>query len=136
MFGVQAGGECWSSANASLANANQTYNKYGSAGNCREGAGESWANDVYQVEGEIEQTFWFLKLLYVASYNEFCESTVKVQIYNGAELRGKETYEEYNKDWGKLKYFNKYIYDYYYLALKNPLRGVVITIVCVYIYIF
>ena len=52
VFGVQAGGECWSMANASKATANTTYNRFGSATNCKDGAGESLANDVYEVKGK------------------------------------------------------------------------------------
>lgn len=51
VFGVQAGGECWTSEKASLASANETYAKYGVATKCEDGKGGSYANDVYTVEG-------------------------------------------------------------------------------------
>ena len=43
-FGVQHGGECWSSADAE-----QTYRKHGRSYICRDGTGAGWANDVYEI---------------------------------------------------------------------------------------
>lgn len=48
VFGVQYGGQCWSSPNAE-----ETYNKYGLATNCANGLGGSWANDVYKLKGNV-----------------------------------------------------------------------------------
>ena len=47
VFGVQHGGWC---AGTSAAD---TYKKYGKATNCANGRGGYWANDVYQITGEV-----------------------------------------------------------------------------------
>ncbi|KAK3745711.1 hypothetical protein QZH41_007664 [Actinostola sp. cb2023] len=44
MFGLQYGGECWSGDKIEM-----TYSKYGEAGNCKDGLGGGWANDVYSI---------------------------------------------------------------------------------------
>ena len=57
VFAVQAGGECFTAGNA-----HATYRKYGRAGNCRNGKGGGWAQNVYTVgrglnprtEGKLE----------------------------------------------------------------------------------
>jgi hypothetical protein len=43
IFAVQDGG--WCAADNNL----NSYNKYGSSGNCRNGKGGPWANDVYKI---------------------------------------------------------------------------------------
>jgi len=45
-FAVQYGGECFTGPHA-----HDTYAKYGHAGNCKDGKGGGWANDVYEVDG-------------------------------------------------------------------------------------
>jgi len=45
VFGVRWGGECWSSKAA-----NETYNKYGVATDCRGGIGAGYSNAVYQIK--------------------------------------------------------------------------------------
>ena len=48
VFGVQNGSECWTSANA-----NATYNKYGTSTNCVNGnKGGPYANAVYRTDGK------------------------------------------------------------------------------------
>jgi C-type mannose receptor len=44
MFGLQNNGECWSGKDIEL-----TYSKYGESGNCKDGLGGAWANDVYSI---------------------------------------------------------------------------------------
>ena len=46
VFAIQYGGECFTAGNA-----HQTYRKYGRAGNCRNGKGGGWAQNVYTVGG-------------------------------------------------------------------------------------
>jgi hypothetical protein len=48
VFSVEFGGECYSGPNAE-----QTYDKYGRASNCKDGVGGSWAADVYTFLGTI-----------------------------------------------------------------------------------
>ena len=47
VFAIQNGGECWTTSNAKA-----TYQKYGRSSNCKNGAGGSWANDVYEIGHE------------------------------------------------------------------------------------
>ena len=46
IFAIQYGGECFTARNA-----HQTYRKYGRAGNCKNGKGGGWAQNVYTVGG-------------------------------------------------------------------------------------
>ena len=47
VFAVRYGKECWSSKDA-----NETYNKFGSANDCLGGIGGHYSNAVYQITGK------------------------------------------------------------------------------------
>ena len=46
-FGVQDGGQCFSSKDAGT-----RYTKYGKADNCKDGKGGAWANNVYLINSK------------------------------------------------------------------------------------
>jgi len=48
VFGVEYNGECYSSPDSEF-----SYNKHGSANNCKDGVGGDWSFDAYRFKGEV-----------------------------------------------------------------------------------
>ena len=60
VFALQNGGWCASSRNAF-----RTYARYGRSKRCKNGKGGPWANDVYFLQGRVEQMFCFASMEFI-----------------------------------------------------------------------